>query len=52
MSRFRVDWDKKDDRLRRMVAEGKGAKLIAPSLGVSAGAVAARMRKLGLRLGS
>jgi hypothetical protein len=52
VSRFRIDWDAKDERLRRMVAEGKGAKLIAPVLGVSSGAVAARIRKLGLRVGS
>jgi hypothetical protein len=48
MSRFRVDWAAKDERLRKMYAEGQGPKLIAPVLGVSPGAIAARIRKLGL----
>lgn len=49
MSRFRIDWGSKDERLRKMHAEGQGPKLIAPVLGVSSGAVAARIRKLGLK---
>lgn len=48
MSRFRIDWGAKDARLRSLYAEGFGPKLIAPRLGVSSGAVAARIRKLGL----
>ncbi len=52
MSRFRIDWDAKDERLRRMLAEGEGPKRIALVLGVSVGAVKARIRKLGLRFGS
>jgi hypothetical protein len=48
MSRFAIDWEKKDARLRKMYAEGKGAKLIALVLGVSQGAVVARVKKLGL----
>lgn len=48
MSRFRIDWASKDERLRKFHAQGMGAKLIAPRLGVSPGAVAARLRKLGL----
>lgn len=48
MSRFRIDWASKDERLRKFHAEGMGPKLIAPRLGVTPGAVAARLRKLGL----
>lgn len=48
MSRFRIDWEAKDARLRSMYASGQGPKLIAPILGISPGAVAARIRKLGL----
>jgi transcriptional regulator of aromatic amino acid metabolism len=48
MSRFAIDWNRKDARLRKMYAEGKGPKLIAEALGVSHGAVARRIRQLDL----
>lgn len=48
MSRFRVDWSRKDDRLRTLYLAGTGKRAIAEILGVSYGAVAARLRKLGI----
>jgi hypothetical protein len=51
MSRFQIDWSQKDERLKKYVAQGMGAKAIAPMLGVSDGAVQGRMRKLGLKRG-
>lgn len=48
MSRFRIDWDAKDEKLRALHRQGMGPKLIAPRLGVSPGAVARRIRQLGL----
>jgi uncharacterized protein YjcR len=49
VSRFRIDWERKDERLKKMYAAGQGPKLIAPVLGVSPGAVKARIAKLGLK---
>lgn len=48
-SRFAIDWERKDERLKKMFAEGKGPKLIASVLGVSPGAVSRRIKNLGLK---
>jgi DNA-binding NarL/FixJ family response regulator len=48
MSRFRIDWSKKDERLLALRAEGWGDKRIAEALGVTHGAVYQRRLKLGI----
>ena len=49
MSRFQIDWERKDERLKKLYAAGQGPKLIALALGVSLGAVRCRIVKLGLK---
>lgn len=48
MSRFHIDWDAKDDRLRKLFAAGEPQPRIAEILGVTRGAVSNRINKLGL----
>lgn len=47
-SRFHYDWSQKDKRLVEMHREGLSRNAIAERLGVSSGAVKARLQKLGL----
>ncbi len=48
MSRFSIDWASKDARLRALYAAGETMLTIAEAIGVSRGAVAKRIRQLGL----
>ncbi len=48
MSRFRIDWERKDARLIALREQGQPTAHIAEVLGVTRGAVINRLRKLGL----
>ncbi len=48
MSRFRIDWRAKDERLIALYKASEGRNRIAEILGIGPGAVAGRIRKLGL----